>query len=100
MAQAADSPIGFHSTAKVPHPGSSQPADGSLADLHACQASPAGLAAAQIFSLVSIISDLNKLAASPLGLRLLFSELPGLKSAVTEIDQLLSRIYGARGKRR
>jgi hypothetical protein len=79
---------------------SSQSADSSLADLHAWQASPAGLAAAQIFSLVSTISDLNKLATSPLGCRLLFSELPGLKSAATEIDQLLSRIYGARGMRR
>jgi hypothetical protein len=100
MAQAADSPIGFHSTAKGPHPGSFQPADSSLADLHAWQASPAGLAAAQIFSLVSTISDLDKLAASPLGCRLLFRELPGLKSAATAIDQLLSRIHGARGKRR
>jgi hypothetical protein len=96
MAQAADSPIGFRSAAKVRVPGICLPDDGSLAGLHAWQASSAGLAQAQIFSLGSTIADLTRLAASPPALRLLIAELPNLELVYLEIAQLISRLRATR----
>jgi hypothetical protein len=96
MAQATDSRIGFHATAKVRLRGICPLDDGSLAELHAWQASPAGLAEAQIFSLGSTIADLTRLAASPPALRLLIAELPNLELVHLEIGQLISRLYAAR----
>lgn len=96
MAQAADSPIGFRSPAKVPDFEPVPPGDSSLAELYAWQASPAGMAAAEIFSLVSTTSDLKRLAASPFGFRLLAAELPDLELALADISQLISQLRATR----
>jgi hypothetical protein len=96
MAQAADSRSGFRTAAKDRVPSICLPDDGSLAELHAWQASPAGLAAAQIFSLGSTIADLARLAKSPPALRLLIAELPNLELVYLEIGQLISRLRDAR----
>ena len=96
MAQAADSRIGFRTAAKVRCPDTSPPpADNSLAELHAWQAGPAGLAEAQIFSLGSTIADLTRLAASPSGMRLLIAALADLELIHIELGQLLSRLHAA-----
>ena len=96
MAQAADSRIGFRSAAKARDPGLAPLSDSSLAELHAWQASPAGLAAAQIFGLGSIIADLQQLAVNPVGLRLLAAELPELDLIQAEIANLMSHLRAAR----
>ena len=97
MAQAADSRIGFRTAAKVRHPDTLPPPDdNSLAELHAWQASPAGMAAAQIFSLGSTIADLQQLAANPVGLRLLAAELPSLELIQAEIARLIARLRATR----
>ena len=96
MAQAADSAIGFYSAAKAPDLTVAPPDDGFLAELDAWQASPAGIAAAQVFSIGSIIAGLCQLAATPSGLGLLAGELAALELAAAEIDQLLSRINNGR----
>ena len=97
MAQATDSPIGFRTAAKVRYPDTPpSPDDRSLAELHAWQASPAGMAASRIFSLGSTITDLQQLAASPVGLRLLAAELPDLELIHADIAQLISRLRATR----
>jgi hypothetical protein len=96
MAQAADSPIGFPLASKDPQPGISLSGDISLAELHAWQASPAGMIAAHMAALVSTVEELKNLSASPLGC-LLGAELPDLELVHTEIGQLISRIHRARG---
>jgi hypothetical protein len=97
MAQAADSPIGFVSTAKVLDPRLSTPGDSSLAALHAWQASPAGMIAGRVAALVATIADLKRLAARPLGLTLLAPELPDLELIQTEIGALIAQLRGSRG---
>jgi hypothetical protein len=94
MAQAADSPIGFRSAAKDPDP--LRPGDDALAELQAWQASPAGMVEADIFRLASTISDLERLGATPLGLRLLVAELPDLELIQTEITRLVSELRAIR----
>jgi hypothetical protein len=94
MAQAADSPIGFRPAAKVTASGPL--GDSSPAELHAWQASPAGMAAAEIFSLGSTVADLQRLAANPLGSRCLAPELPGLELIQTEITRLISEVRATR----
>ena len=96
MAQAADSPIGFRSAAKVPAPGTSPPDHSSLAELHAWQASPAGMAATQIFTLRSTLADLQQLAANPPGLHLLAAELLELELIQAEIVNLISQLRAPR----
>ena len=96
MAKAADSPIGFHSTAKVPDSGRSTPGDGSLADLHAWQASAAGMIASQVAGLDATTANLKRLAARPVGLALLAPELADLELIQTEIGQLIGKLRSSR----
>lgn len=96
MAQAADSPIGFHPAAKAADPEPCPPDDSSLAELLAWQASPAGMTASQIFSLGSTIAALERLAATPLGLRLLVAELADLELIQTQITRLISEVRATR----
>jgi hypothetical protein len=97
MAQAADSPTGFQSPAKVPDLDTCLPGDGPLAELHAWQASTAGLIESELFSLGSTVADLKRLAATPpLGLRLLVVELPDLELIQTEITRLISEVRATR----
>jgi hypothetical protein len=98
MAQAADSRIGFHSTAKVPAPVLSTPGDRPLAKLHAWQASPAGMIASHVAALGATTADLERLAARPLGLCLLAPELPDLERIQTEISQLIAKLRRSRGR--
>jgi hypothetical protein len=97
MAQAADSRIGFHSTAKVPDPGIAAPGNSSLAGLHAWQASPAGMIAGHVAALGATTADLKALAARPLGMRLLTPELSDLQLIQAEIGALIAQLRRSRG---
>ena len=93
MAQAADSRIGFHPPATVPDHGTSPPGDTFLAELHAWQASPAGMIASHVAGLGATTADLKRLAAKSIGLRLLARELPDLKLIQAEIGQLIAKLH-------
>ena len=97
MAQAADSPIGFDSRAKVPDPAIASSGESVLAEVQAWQDSPAGMIASAVAGLGAITADLKRLAARPLGLRLLAPELPDLEVIATEIGDLIGKLRRHRG---
>jgi hypothetical protein len=97
MAQATDSPIGFLPPATVSVPEIPAGDDRCLEELHAWQASPAGLIEAGLFSLGSTVSDLTRFAESPVGFRVLAIELTALELVQAEIGHLIGRLHRPRG---